>query len=100
MRTLALILVAALAAPAAAQTICRTDALGGVACSGTPPARWKPFEVQGGLETVQRRPQAKLPVLVPSWRSDVFGDTMLRPGEAPGPGARCQRTKLGHLSCS
>lgn len=89
----------AAASPGAAQTLCRTDALGSVSCRATPAERWTPFADGRGLTGVQRRPEPEAPVLVPSWRTDAFGNTRLRPDEAPKPAQRCRRTALGHLAC-
>lgn len=101
---LALLLLASLVAPVQAQTLCRADALGGVACAGERAQGWSPFATGEGLDAVQARPAARQDgreVLVPAQRRDAFGNTRLDRGvlARTGPRPRCRQDALGHLRC-
>ena len=100
--TLAVALALPLAAPA--QTACRTDALGATICDqpSGPRPRPRPLFDDGtrGLDRVQQLPPAgsQAPALIPGWRTNAFGRTLLGPGEA-GPAGRCRPDALGNTRC-
>lgn len=95
-----------LAAPmAAAQSVCRTGALGSVGCLGTsiapPPPRQPADTPRDGLEAVLERtpPEAFGRDLIPARRTNSFGDTLLERGEGDATGGPCRHDALGHLRC-
>lgn len=102
----AMLLAVVLALPPAAraQTACRTDALGATICDAprVPRPRPRPLFDDGtrGLDRVQERPPAggQAPALIPGWRTNAFGRTLLGPGEAPAAG-RCRPDALGNTRC-
>jgi hypothetical protein len=96
-----------LAAPdgAAAQATCRSDALGAVVCDDRDPGRPAPrppftSPPPPGLGQMLDRPPAGAasPEIVPGWRENSFGRTLVRPGEAPS-GGRCRTDTLGNMRC-
>ena len=102
---LILLVAACSAGPLAAQTVCRTTALGTTACSGPAPARSPAPRIftdnLRGLAAVQPRPETRdaAPTRIPASREDAFGNTILAPETArPLPG-NCRRSPLGHLLC-
>jgi hypothetical protein len=101
-RTLTLaMLTALLAGGAAADTVCRQNALGNESCTG-PAVRPEPrrqirSDVQA-LERVQERPEAGQPKteFVPAVRRNRLGTTIF---DAPGPPGACVADTLGNLRC-
>ena len=104
--------LAGLTPPAAAQVVCRTNALGAEVCMGLPAPSMRgrePFTRPApGLGSVQQpvRPQGG-PELTPTRRTDPLGDTFPevvdppRPRPLPGvPGTQtCTRDALGNMIC-
>jgi hypothetical protein len=90
---------------AAAQAACRTDTLGAVQCndpqSGTRPLPRPPVaDRTPGLDQVLDKPPAgaAAPEVIPAWRKNSFGLTLMAPGEAPA-GGRCRTDTLGNMRC-
>lgn len=108
----ALLVAAALAAPAVAQVVCRKNALGAEICMGLPAPSLRgrePYTAKPpGLGSVQppARP-AGGPELTPARRTDALGNTFLEaselPPDRPLPGVagtrNCRRDALGNLIC-
>jgi hypothetical protein len=90
---------------AAAQAACRTDALGAVQCndpqSGTRPLP-RPTLTDRTLDlnrvTATPPAGAAAPEVIPAWRQNSFGRTLMAPGEAPA-GGRCRTDTLGNMRC-
>lgn len=106
------LLIAATAAPVAAQVTCRTDALGATVCVGTPAPRLAPRPAfpspPPGLGRVQRPAGTESgPVFLPEARSDALGNTVIVPGDLPPPRGprglerqvRCEPDALGNQIC-
>lgn len=107
-----LLVVAAAAAPAGAQVVCRENALGAEACMGLPVPSMRgrePYTTRPpGLGAVQPpvRPQGG-PALTPARRTDALGNTFpeaVDPPPLPRPPGiaetrRCTRDALGNLVC-
>ena len=90
---------------AAAQAACRTDTLGAVQCSdpqaGSRPKPRPPVtDRTRGLDQVLDAPSAgaAAPAVIPAWRQNSFGRTLMGPGEAPA-GGRCRTDSLGNMRC-
>ncbi len=99
-------LLVTMAVSARAMEVCRTNALGQVACSGRPTHGLDPIEPfrpeKSGVSRVQVAPGAGNadPGFVPARRTNAFGDTLPRPGEVPPPKPRiCRADALGNLRC-
>jgi hypothetical protein len=90
---------------APAQVACQTDTLGSVQCDDpqavTGP-RPRPIltEANRGLGQVldPASAGAAAPQVVPAWRQNSFGRTLMGPGEAPA-GGRCRSDALGNMRC-
>lgn len=101
---IATILLSAAPGPAAAQTTCRSDALGATVCTAPPGPRPRPRPLfddrTRGLDRVQPIPPAgeQAPGIIPGWRTNSFGRTLFGPGEAQ-PGGRCRTDALGNTRC-
>lgn len=96
----AMALGGAAAAPAAAQAVCREDALGYVACAApvVPPPRPRPvFRDRAPLPWAGGDVQPKAPEII-SGRRSRLGVT-LRPGFEGPSGSRCREDRLGNLRC-
>ncbi|WP_299131820.1 hypothetical protein [uncultured Amaricoccus sp.] len=107
--TIPLILILlAVAAPRTTHAIevCRTNALGQVACSGRSTHGFDPIEPfrprKSGVARVQTPAGAENADkgFVPAQRTNAFGDTPPRPGEVPPPRPRiCRADAFGNLRC-
>ena len=87
--------------PAAAQTVCRPNALGTVTCPAPPPEPRPILRANTqALDRVRRSAAAaeQAPGLIPAWRSNRLGITPTAPGEIDG-ASHCRADSLGNLRC-
>lgn len=104
---LILVLAAGSGAPAQALEVCRENALGQVACTGTPTHGLDPITPfatpeKSGLSRVQRQPRDldPAPKFLPSTRTNSFGDTVIGPADSRPPRPRtCVPDAFGNLRC-
>lgn len=92
-------------AGAAAQTVCRPNALGEVVCSGGPvlTGDGPPLGIDAAKPPLAKGPAAGAgqPLVISPGRTNAFGDVILRESDTRDISAQqhCKRDNLGNLVC-